>query len=218
MGSHPTTSAGYRQPSTRPPASVPSTAPGGPVMGRGPKCGPLAPKAKRSTLGADGVQQDQLWRELLEAERRSQQRWHHSVQKSLEEPPPCQATTGSKTGPGPSPWSPYSQDKAAKKQQARATCSWCREGTDGAEWHLAFLGAYGGLSGEVAFRLGPKYEKGHGRVWCIKKKQQHKHHACGWGGQEGTRASGWGVERGSWAITQVSITFISNVMGHAGGS
>ncbi|XP_010850369.1 PREDICTED: uncharacterized protein C2orf50 homolog [Bison bison bison] len=81
MGSRPipglqrTTSAEYPLPSTRPPASVPSTAPGGPVVGRGPTGGPQAPKAKRSALGADGVQRDQLWRELLEAERRSQQRW-----------------------------------------------------------------------------------------------------------------------------------------------
>ncbi|XDA73670.1 hypothetical protein R6Z07M_003880 [Ovis aries] len=59
----------------RPPASVPSTAPGGSVVGRGPAGGPQALKAKRSAPGADGVQQDQLWRELLEAERRSQQRW-----------------------------------------------------------------------------------------------------------------------------------------------
>lgn len=45
------------------------------MVGRGPTGGPQAPKAKRSALGADGVQRDQLWRELLEAERRSQQRW-----------------------------------------------------------------------------------------------------------------------------------------------
>ncbi|XP_019505546.1 PREDICTED: uncharacterized protein C2orf50 homolog [Hipposideros armiger] len=62
-----TTSAGYRLPSTRPPALVSSTARGSPVVGRGLGSG-LA-------LRADGVQQDQLWRELLEAERRSQQRW-----------------------------------------------------------------------------------------------------------------------------------------------
>ncbi|XDB55511.1 hypothetical protein AB1E18_008973 [Capra hircus] len=48
---------------------------GGSVVGRGPAGGPQALKAKRSAPGADGVQQDQLWRELLEAERRSQQRW-----------------------------------------------------------------------------------------------------------------------------------------------
>ncbi|XP_068844061.1 uncharacterized protein C2orf50 homolog isoform X2 [Capricornis sumatraensis] len=81
MGSRPTpglqrtTSAEYRLRSTRPPASVPSTAPGGPAVGRGPAGGPQALKAKRSAPGADGVQRDQLWRELLEAERRSQQRW-----------------------------------------------------------------------------------------------------------------------------------------------
>lgn len=45
------------------------------MVGRGPVGGPQARKAKRSAPGADGVQQDQLWRELLEAEKRSQQRW-----------------------------------------------------------------------------------------------------------------------------------------------
>ncbi|XP_019605309.2 ciliary microtubule inner protein 5 [Rhinolophus sinicus] len=62
-----TTSAGYRLPSTRPPTLVSPTARGGPMVGRG--------LASGLALGADGVQQDQLWRELLEAERRSQQRW-----------------------------------------------------------------------------------------------------------------------------------------------
>ena len=37
----------------------------------------------------------------------------------------------------------------ATETQARATCSWCQEGTNGAEWRLAFLGAHGGLAGEV---------------------------------------------------------------------
>ena len=36
------------------------------MVGRGPAGGPQALKAKRSAPGADGVQQDQLWRELLE--------------------------------------------------------------------------------------------------------------------------------------------------------
>ncbi|KAM9054533.1 LOW QUALITY PROTEIN: ciliary microtubule inner protein 5 [Megaptera novaeangliae] len=73
MGSHPrpelqrTTSAGYRQPSTRPPAFVSSAA------GRSPAGAPRAPTAKRAP-GADGVQRDQLWRDL-EAETRSQRRW-----------------------------------------------------------------------------------------------------------------------------------------------
>ncbi|XP_032980109.1 uncharacterized protein C2orf50 homolog isoform X2 [Rhinolophus ferrumequinum] len=62
-----TTSAGYRLPSTRPPTLVSPTARGGPMVARG--------RARGLALGADGVQQDQLWRELLEAERRSQQRW-----------------------------------------------------------------------------------------------------------------------------------------------
>ena len=44
----------------------------------------------------------------------------------------------------------------ATETQARATCSWCQEGTNGAEWRLAFLGAHGGLAGEVALRLGPE--------------------------------------------------------------
>uniref|UniRef100_A0A8C0I3L8 Chromosome 2 open reading frame 50 n=1 Tax=Balaenoptera musculus TaxID=9771 RepID=A0A8C0I3L8_BALMU len=80
MGSHPrpelqrTTSAGYRQPSTRPPAFVSSAARGGPAVGRSPAGAPQAPTAKRATPGADGVQRDQLWRRL-EAETRSQRRW-----------------------------------------------------------------------------------------------------------------------------------------------
>ncbi|XP_014720073.1 uncharacterized protein C2orf50 homolog [Equus asinus] len=84
MGSRPTpglqrtTSAGYRLPSIRPPASISPTARRGPVAGRGLAGGRQAPQdleAKRAPLGADNVQQDQLWRELLEAERRSQRRW-----------------------------------------------------------------------------------------------------------------------------------------------
>ncbi|XP_016802664.2 uncharacterized protein C2orf50 homolog [Pan troglodytes] len=86
MGSHPTpglqrtTSAGYRLPPTRPPASVSPAARGGPMASRGLAGGCQAPqalKAQRVAQGAacDGVQQDQLWRELLEAERRGQQRW-----------------------------------------------------------------------------------------------------------------------------------------------
>ncbi|KAF5917304.1 uncharacterized protein C2orf50 homolog [Diceros bicornis minor] len=84
MGSHHipglqrTTSAGYRLPSIRPPALVSPTAQGSPVAGRGLAGGhqaPQDPEAKRASLRADNVQQDQLWRELLEAERRSQRRW-----------------------------------------------------------------------------------------------------------------------------------------------
>ncbi|XP_026933701.1 uncharacterized protein C2orf50 homolog [Acinonyx jubatus] len=77
MGSHPhpgfqrTTSAGYRLPSTRPSALHTPTARSGPAVGRGLAGGRRAPQAP----GTDGVQQDQLWRELLEAERRGQQRW-----------------------------------------------------------------------------------------------------------------------------------------------
>ncbi|XP_006197338.1 ciliary microtubule inner protein 5 [Vicugna pacos] len=66
-----TTSAGYRLPSTKPPALVSSTARSRPVAGRALAGGHQACRA----LGAEGVQQDQLWRELLEAERRSQRRW-----------------------------------------------------------------------------------------------------------------------------------------------
>ena len=68
MGSHPrpelqrTTSAGYRQPSTRPPAFVSSAARGGPAVGRSPAGAPQAPTAERAAPGADGVQRDQLWR------------------------------------------------------------------------------------------------------------------------------------------------------------
>ncbi|EFB24565.1 hypothetical protein PANDA_010459, partial [Ailuropoda melanoleuca] len=84
MGSHPTpgfrrtTSAGYRLPSTRLSALDSSTAPSGPGAGRGlagSRQAPRAPEAERLALGTNGVQQDQLWRELLEAERRGQQRW-----------------------------------------------------------------------------------------------------------------------------------------------
>ncbi|KAK2091993.1 hypothetical protein P7K49_028521, partial [Saguinus oedipus] len=85
MGSHPTpglqrtTSAAYRLPPTRPPASVSPAAQGGPMAGRcvaGGCQAPQAPKAQWVAQGAacGGVQQDQLWRELLEAERRGQQR------------------------------------------------------------------------------------------------------------------------------------------------
>ncbi|XP_037382803.1 uncharacterized protein C2orf50 homolog [Talpa occidentalis] len=78
MGSRPTpglqrtTSAGYRLPSPRPPASQ-----GGPAAARGLAGGraPRSLEAERAALAADSVQQDQLWRELLEAERRSQWRW-----------------------------------------------------------------------------------------------------------------------------------------------
>ncbi|XP_045835682.1 uncharacterized protein C2orf50 homolog [Meles meles] len=84
MGSRPapgfprTTSAGYRLPLTRLSALDSSMARSGPVVGRGPAGSrqvPQAPGAERLGLGTDGVRQDQLWRELVEAERRSQQRW-----------------------------------------------------------------------------------------------------------------------------------------------
>ena len=80
MGSPPTpglqktSSAGYRLPSTRPPAVDSCTARGGPAVGRGRQAA-QAPEAERWALGTNGVQRDQLWRELLEAERRGQQRW-----------------------------------------------------------------------------------------------------------------------------------------------
>ncbi|XP_029794158.1 uncharacterized protein C2orf50 homolog isoform X1 [Suricata suricatta] len=70
MGSHP--HPGFqRTASTRLPAFHASTAQSGPVAGRGLAGGRQAPGAPR----ADGVPQDQLWRELLEAERRAQRRW-----------------------------------------------------------------------------------------------------------------------------------------------
>ncbi|XP_007933281.1 uncharacterized protein C2orf50 homolog [Orycteropus afer afer] len=84
MGSRPTprlhrnTSAGYRLPATKMPASVSPAAAHGPVKLRSHIGGPQEPqvaKVERGTAGAHGVQQDQLWIELLEAERRSQQRW-----------------------------------------------------------------------------------------------------------------------------------------------
>nr|XP_011747675.1 uncharacterized protein C2orf50 homolog isoform X3 [Macaca nemestrina] len=87
MGSHPTpglqrtTSPGHRLSPTRPPTSVSPAARIGPMASRGLAGGCQAPqalKAQRVAQGAacgGGVQQDQLWRELLEAERRGQRRW-----------------------------------------------------------------------------------------------------------------------------------------------
>ncbi|KAM4804562.1 ciliary microtubule inner protein 5 [Urocitellus parryii] len=75
MGTRPTpglqrtTSAGYRLPTTRRPASVSTAARGGPAAGRGLAGGGQAPRE------AQGVQQDQLWRELVEAEGRGRRRW-----------------------------------------------------------------------------------------------------------------------------------------------
>ncbi|XP_047601797.1 uncharacterized protein C2orf50 homolog [Lutra lutra] len=73
-----TTSAGYRLPLTRLSALDSSTARGGPAVGRGlagSRQAPQAAEAERLGLGTNGVRQDQLWRELVEAERRGQQRW-----------------------------------------------------------------------------------------------------------------------------------------------
>uniref|UniRef100_A0A8D0YFQ3 Uncharacterized protein n=1 Tax=Sus scrofa TaxID=9823 RepID=A0A8D0YFQ3_PIG len=72
-----TTLAGSPQPLTRLPASTSSMARGGPVVGRGLARGHQATQALKAawSRGAAGAQQDQLWRELLEAERRSQWRW-----------------------------------------------------------------------------------------------------------------------------------------------
>ncbi|KAG8524774.1 putative protein C2orf50 [Galemys pyrenaicus] len=69
-----TTSAGYRLPSPKPPAFVSR---GGPAAVRGLAGGHATRglEAERAALAIDSVQQDQLWRELQEAERRSQQRW-----------------------------------------------------------------------------------------------------------------------------------------------
>uniref|UniRef100_A0A2K6LBN8 Ciliary microtubule inner protein 5 n=1 Tax=Rhinopithecus bieti TaxID=61621 RepID=A0A2K6LBN8_RHIBE len=83
MGSHPnpglqrTTSPGYRLSPTRPPTSVSPAARIGPMVSRGLAGGCQAPRALKSQRVAQGaacggVQQDQLWRELLEAERRGQ--------------------------------------------------------------------------------------------------------------------------------------------------
>ena len=72
-----TTLAGSPQPLTRLPALTSSMARGGPVVGRGLARGHQATQALKAawSRGAAGAQQDQLWRELLEAERRSQWRW-----------------------------------------------------------------------------------------------------------------------------------------------
>ncbi|XP_006880740.1 PREDICTED: uncharacterized protein C2orf50 homolog [Elephantulus edwardii] len=74
-----TTSAGYRLPPTNLQASVSPAAPAGPVRRRGPahssRQEPQVPKTNNGTLGAEGVREDQLWRERVEAEQRSLQRW-----------------------------------------------------------------------------------------------------------------------------------------------
>ncbi|XP_011820673.1 PREDICTED: uncharacterized protein C2orf50 homolog [Mandrillus leucophaeus] len=88
MGSHPTpglqrtTSPGHRLYPTRPPTSVSPAARIGPMVSRGLAGGCQAPQALKAqrvaqgaVCGGGGVQQDQLWRELLEAERRGQRRW-----------------------------------------------------------------------------------------------------------------------------------------------
>lgn len=59
----------------------------------------------------------------------------------------------------------------------------------------------------MGFRLKPQYEKGRGRVWCIKKSNNIKTMRVAGVVRKGTRASGWGVGRGSWAVTQVPINF-----------
>ncbi|XP_047378590.1 uncharacterized protein C2orf50 homolog isoform X1 [Sciurus carolinensis] len=75
MGSRPrpglqrTSSAGYRLPSARRPASASPAARGGPATARGLAGGGQASRE------APGVQQDQLWRELVEAEQRGRRRW-----------------------------------------------------------------------------------------------------------------------------------------------
>ncbi|XP_004696092.1 uncharacterized protein C2orf50 homolog [Echinops telfairi] len=80
MGSRPspglqrTTSAGYRLPPSKQPASISPPARGGPVTRRGLQK-PRDPE--QETPRAEGTQQDQLWRELVEAELRSQRRWAH---------------------------------------------------------------------------------------------------------------------------------------------
>ncbi|XP_054422562.1 uncharacterized protein C2orf50 homolog [Pteronotus mesoamericanus] len=80
MGSHPisglqkTMSTGCRLPAPRPAASAAPTARGGPAAGRRP-AGSRATRAGQEALAANGVQRDQLWVELLEAEKRSQRRW-----------------------------------------------------------------------------------------------------------------------------------------------
>lgn len=59
----------------------------------------------------------------------------------------------------------------------------------------------------MAFRLGPEYEKGHGRVWCIKKSHNIKTTRVAGVVRKGKRASVGGVGGGSWAVSQVPITF-----------
>ncbi|XP_049760857.1 LOW QUALITY PROTEIN: uncharacterized protein C2orf50 homolog [Elephas maximus indicus] len=79
-----TTSAGYRSPPTKLPASVSPAAPSGAVTLRGPAGRPQksqAPKARRNGgrgSGAEGVRQDQLWRELLDPACRGESGWAHN--------------------------------------------------------------------------------------------------------------------------------------------
>ncbi|XP_001505677.2 uncharacterized protein C2orf50 homolog [Ornithorhynchus anatinus] len=84
MGSRPTqarlaTSAGYRLPEARLPVSASSLPPQGTRAGRTTALGRPQPargrEDQRTTLRGNQVLQDRLWRELLEAEWRDNQRW-----------------------------------------------------------------------------------------------------------------------------------------------
>ncbi|XP_015851005.1 ciliary microtubule inner protein 5 isoform X2 [Peromyscus maniculatus bairdii] len=127
-----TTSSGYRLPPTRPLASV-SRAGDGPTASRGLAGGCQGPAAL-------GVQQDQLWRELVEAEERGQRRWEirRSQRSCLQMSPSSQTHS-----PAPRarrwaagwtrPWGEPSRTwtssswKALGRRSRRMSCSRCRD-------------------------------------------------------------------------------------------
>ncbi|CAO2604980.1 Uncharacterized protein C2orf50 [Lemmus lemmus] len=118
-----TTSSGYRLPPTRPLALVSRTQ-DGPAASRG-----LAGGCHGTA--AQGVQQDQLWRELVEAEVRGQQRWEirRSLRSSLKTCPSSQTHS-----PAPRagrwavgwtrPWGEPSPTWISSSRKARGRRSW----------------------------------------------------------------------------------------------
>ncbi|XP_059104567.1 uncharacterized protein C2orf50 homolog isoform X1 [Peromyscus eremicus] len=128
-----TTSSGYRLPSTRPLASV-SRAQGGPAASRGLLAGGC------QGTSALGVQQDQLWRELVEAEERGQRRWE--IRRSLRSClPMCPSSQTHSPAPRAGRWAagwtrPWGEPsrtwtssswKARGRRSRRMSCSPCRD-------------------------------------------------------------------------------------------
>ncbi|XP_040586729.1 uncharacterized protein C2orf50 homolog isoform X2 [Mesocricetus auratus] len=131
------TASGYGLPPTRPLASVSRTR-DGPAASRGHAGG-----CQGATV--PGVQQDQLWRELVEAEARGQQRWEirRSLRSCLQTRPSSQtrspAPRAGRWAAGwtrpwgePSPTWTSSSWKAPGRGSQRMSCSQCRDlRTDG---------------------------------------------------------------------------------------